>query len=80
MHRTGLNETALVSEMPIVLDKKNVIMRPGQGKIPASLLHDNTCEELAFLYSFSKGKFGSSVHRDIPVSIVQYFDQRLLYQ
>ena len=55
-------------------------MRPGQGKIPASLLHDNTCEELAFLYSFSKGKFGSSVHRDIPVSIVQYFDQRLLYQ
>ena len=22
MHRTGLNETALVSEMPIVLDKK----------------------------------------------------------
>ena len=56
MHRTGLNETALVSEMPIVLDKKNVIMRPGQGKIPASLLHDNTYEELAFLYSFFKRK------------------------
>ena len=75
MHRSVSNETGVVSEMPILIDKENFIVVPGQGKAPVSLLHVDTCEELAFWYLFSKRKFGCSVHRDIPVSIVPNFNQ-----
>ena len=30
MHRTALNETALVSEIPIIIDKESVIIAPRQ--------------------------------------------------
>ena len=32
MHRSGSNETALVSKIPHITNDKNVIMTPGQGK------------------------------------------------
>ena len=50
---TALNEKALVLEMPIMVDKKNVIIAPEQRKTPVSLLHGDTSEELAFLFPFS---------------------------
>ena len=61
MHKTASNETTLVSEMPNIIDKENVIIAPGPRKITVSLLYDDTCEELAFSYLFPKGKFGYSV-------------------
>lgn len=36
---TALNEKTLVLEMPIMVDKKNVIIAPEQRKTPVSLLH-----------------------------------------
>ena len=33
-HRTGLNETALVSEISNIINDENVIIAPGQGKKP----------------------------------------------
>ena len=32
MYRTGSNETALVSEIPSIINDENVIIAPGQGK------------------------------------------------
>ena len=42
MHRTASNDTALVSEIPNVINEENVIIAPGQGK-------QQFCEEKAFL-------------------------------
>ena len=48
MHRTGTNETVLVSEIPSIINDENVIIAPGQGKKPVSILNDEFCEEHAF--------------------------------
>ena len=61
MHGIALHEAALDSEMPIISDKENVIVAPGQGDTPVSLLHDDTCKELALPCLFPKGKFRYSV-------------------
>ena len=71
MHRTALNKTALVSEMPIIIDKESVIIAPRQWKTPVSLLHEDACEELAFPYLFPKDKFENNICRNVPVSAVQ---------
>ena len=57
---------------------KNVIIAPGQGKKPVSILNDEFCEEQAFSYLPRKGKFGYIAPRDIPISPTRYFNQRLL--
>ena len=72
MQKIVANETALVSEMPILIDKENVIIiAPRQGGTLISLLHEDTYEEVAFPCLFPKGKFGYIVFRDVPVSIVR---------
>ena len=38
MNRTATNETNLISEIPNIINKENVIIVPGQGKTPVSLL------------------------------------------
>ena len=76
MHRTASNETTLVSEIPNIINEENVIIAPGQGKIPVSILIDKFCEEQAFSYLLLIGKFGFNAPRNIPVS--QFFNQRLL--
>ena len=58
MHRTGSNETAVVSEIPCLINDENVIIAPGQGKIPMSVLNDEYCEEQSFPYLLPKGKVG----------------------
>ena len=83
MHRTGSNETALVSEIPYIINDENVIMTPRQKKKKkkkktVSILSDEFCEEQAFPYLLPKGKFGYKVPRDIPISPARYFNQRLL--
>ena len=57
MHRTALNETSLVSEIPNTIDKENVIIVPGQGKTPVSILSDEFCEKQAFTHLFPKDKY-----------------------
>ena len=34
MHRTGSNETALVPEIPFVINDENLMIAPGQGEKP----------------------------------------------
>ena len=38
---------------------------------------ENFCEELARLHPFPTGTCGYKVEREIPLSTVKYFDQRL---
>ena len=45
MHRTGSTETALVSEIPSIINDENIIFAPGQRKKPVSILSDEFCEE-----------------------------------
>ena len=77
-HRAGGYETTLVPEIRRITEDDNVIMAPDQGKTPVSVLNDDHCEELAFPYLFSTGKFGYKVKREIPLSPVRYFNQGLL--
>ena len=78
MHRDGSNEIAPVSEIPYIINDENVIIAPGQRKIPISILNDEIFEEHACPYLLAKGKFGYEAPRDIPIGPAQYFNQRLL--
>ena len=71
-YRMASNETALVSEIPALIDNESIIIAPGQGKTPLPLLNDEFCEELAFPYLLPNGKFGFNVKRDIPITPVRY--------
>ena len=53
MHRTGSNETALVSEIPSIVNDENVIIASGQVGKPVLVLSDEFCEEQAFPYLLS---------------------------
>ena len=77
MHRTGSNKRAL-AEIPSIINEENVIIAPGQGKNPVSILSDKFCEEQAFRYVLVKDKFGYKAPQDIPISPAWYFNQRLL--
>ena len=43
-----------------------------------SILSDDHCEKLAFPHLFPDGKFGHRVVREVLLSPVKYFNQRLL--
>ena len=51
---------------------------PGEGTQPMPILMDEKCEESAHPFSFPTGKFGHKVQRNITLSPVKYFNQRLL--
>ena len=77
-HRAAGYETTLVPEIPRIYEDDNVIMAPGQGKTPVSVLNDGHCEELTFPYLFPTGMFGYKVNCEMPLFSVKYFNQRLL--
>ena len=47
-----------MSEIPNITDQENVIIAPGQGKTPVSILSDEFCEEQAFPHLLPEGIFG----------------------
>ena len=77
MHRSASNETTLVSEIPNIMEEKNIIIARGQRKTLVSILSDKFCEGQAFRHLLPKGEFGFNVPRNIPVSAARYFNQRL---
>ena len=65
-HRSACNETALVSKCPhVIADEENIIIAPGEGKVPLFILKDEKCEEMAYSHLFPQGKFGIHAKRDI---------------
>ena len=74
LHRFDFQETLF---KPNVLSSEEVNTAPGGRKQPTSMLNDDLCEEVAFLYLFPRGKFGYKVERDIKLSPSKYFNRRL---
>ena len=60
------------------IDDDTVTVAPGEGKKPISIYLDEKCEEMAFPHLFPTGKFGYNYEREIKISPVKYFNQRLL--
>ena len=71
MHRTASNKTTLVFQIPNVINEENIIIAPGQGKTPVSILNDEFCEGHSYFHLLLKGKFGYNAPRYIPISPAQ---------
>ena len=77
-HRLDAHETTLISNMPqSVPQSEELTIAPGGGKL-MSILNDQYCEELAHPHLFATGNFGYKIERNIKLSPVKYFNQRLL--
>ena len=72
-HRIQTTETALISCIPTHVDEENLVIAPGEGKRPLSLLTDDHCEGLAHPCLLPTGKFGYKMQRDVQLSPVKYF-------
>ena len=78
LFRTPANKNVLISEIPnVMIDDENIIITPGEGKTPQSLINNEFCEELAFPKLLPSG-FCYKVERNIKLSLSKYFNQRLL--
>ena len=66
----------MLSNIP---QSEEISLAPGEGKQPTSILTDEYCEELSHPHLFPTGKFGYKVERNVKLSPVRYFNQRLLY-
>ena len=74
-YQCNSQESVLITDIPI---PEEICIAPGEGKIPNSLLTDNSYEVFAFPYLFPRGKFGYNVQRTYKFSPIKYFNQRLL--
>ena len=77
-YRISANDSTLIPTIPCEINEENITVAPGEGLKPISILTDKHCEELAHPYLFPTGKFGYKVDREIYLSPVKYFNQRLL--
>ena len=75
VHRFNSQETLPV---PSLLTREEINIAPGNGKQPTSILGATFCEQLAFPCLFPQGKFGCDIERDVKLSQIKYFNQRLL--
>ena len=75
-HRTAGSLTVLMTMLPS--REEITIIAPGEGLTPLFILSDPHCEELAYPHLFPTGKYGYQVKRNILLSPVKYFNQRLL--
>ena len=73
--RQGASESCA---LPNTLSNEYIEIAPGEGKKPENIMLDKFCEELAFPHLLPKGEFGYQVERDVKLSPVKYFNQRLL--
>ena len=74
------NETSItLNNLQQDMNNENVIsIAPGESKKPLSLLAYEYCEKLSHPHLFRTGKFGYNINREISLSPVKYFNQRLL--
>ena len=73
-------ETTFVSEIPSACEmEEGIVVAPGEGKKPVSILNDKFCEVLGHPYLLPTGQYGYKVGREIPLTPSKYFNQRLLH-
>ena len=71
----NFQESVLIPNISI---PEQICIALGEGKMPNSLLADESGEVLAFPYLFPTGKFGYHDQRINKLSPIKYFNQRLL--
>ena len=77
--RTPSMETTFVSEIPSACEmEEGIVVAPGEGKKPVSILNDKFCEELGHPHLFPTGQYGHKEEREIPLIPSKYFNQRLV--
>ena len=73
-------ETNFVSKIPSVCEiEEGIVVAPGEGKKPVSILNGKFCEELGHLRLLPTGQCSYKVEREIPLTPSKYFNQRLLH-
>ena len=73
-------ETTIFSEVPPNCElEQKIIIAPGEGKQPISVLNEKFCEEPAHPHFFPSGRYGYQIEREISLSPSKYFNQRLLH-
>ena len=78
--RTPSMETTFVSEIPSACEmEEGIVVAPGEGKKPVSILNDKFWEELGHPHLFSTGQYDDKVEKEIPLTPSKYFNQRLLH-
>ena len=65
MHRTASNETALISEIPNIINEENVFVAPGEEKKSASILSDEFAKKKHFLIFF--------LRENLPIMLLEIF-------
>ena len=61
-----------------MLTSEYIEIAPGEDKVPRRVIWDKYCKELTFSHLLSKGKFGYTTELETKLSLVKYFNQRLL--
>ena len=62
--RAPLVEIKIISEIPSAYElEQEIVIAPGEGKQPASVLNDKSCEELAHPHLLPTGKYGHQTER-----------------
>ena len=89
-HRSCLMPQALETEIIINKTKKStscptyngktIEIAPGEGKIPSNYLRQDHFDVLSFVRHHPTGRFGLHHPRDTYLSVLMYFNQRLLNQ
>ena len=74
-YQCNSQESVLIPDIPI---PEEICTASGEGKIPNSLLTDESCKVLAFPYLFPTGKLGYNVQQINELSPIKYFNQRSL--
>ena len=78
--QTPSAETTITTEIPLLDElEEGIIIAPGEGKKPLSILHDDYCEEMAHPHLFPTGKFGYKGKWKFHLIPSKYFNQRLLH-
>ena len=78
--RTPSMEITFVSEIPSAWEmEEGIVVAPGEGKKPVSIIDDKFCKELGHPHLFPTGQYDDRVEREIPMTPSKYFNQRLLH-
>ena len=59
--------------------EEGIVVAPGEGKKPVSILNDKFWEELVHPHLFPTDQYGYKIEREIPLTLSKYFNQRLLH-
>ena len=55
--------------------EQEIVIEPGEGKQPPSVLDDKFCQELFHPHLFPSCKYGYQIEREIPLTPSKYFNQ-----